>query len=85
MRETVSMLRSTPFFSSWTATSVERLYFWFERRKLGPEEDVVRQGDEADFCFIIRSGKCDVLVDIEPEPESSSSEEDSHSRGATAL
>ena len=64
MTDTVSMLKNTPFFSSWSDTSMARLYFWFERRKLAPEEDVVKQGSDADFCFIIRSGRCDVLVEV---------------------
>jgi CRP-like cAMP-binding protein len=72
------MLKSTPFFSSWSDTSISRLYFWFDRRKLGPEEDVVRQGDAADFCFIIKSGRCDVLVEVAEEAS------DSDAGGSTA-
>ena len=41
-----------------------RLYFWFEKVKLNKDQDVVKQGDAADFCFILRSGKCDVLVEV---------------------
>ena len=36
----------------------------FDRRRFPPEHDVVKQGDDADFCFIIRSGRCDVLVEL---------------------
>ena len=57
MSDTVTMLKSTPFFSSWSAVSLSRLYFWLERRRHRQDEDVVRQGEEADFCFIIRSGR----------------------------
>ena len=69
MTDTVNMLKATPFFSSWSDTSISRLYFWFTRRRFPPEEDVVRQGDDADFCFIIRSGRCDVLVQINENEE----------------
>jgi len=67
MSETVSMLKATTFFSSWSELSISRLYFWLVKRKYAVEEDVVRQGDEADFCFIIRSGRCDVLVELSEE------------------
>jgi len=67
MNDTVSMLKATPFFSTWSETSMARLYYWFDRRKLAPETDVVKQGDDADFCFIIRSGRCDVLVEVKEE------------------
>jgi len=73
MQDTVHMLKTTPFFSSWSDTSICRLYFWFERRRLPPESDVVTQGDEADFCFIIRSGRCDVLVEVAEEEDEASS------------
>ena len=36
-------------------------------RRLVEGEDVVKQGDDADFCFIIRSGQCDVLIST-PDP-----------------
>ena len=67
MNDTVVMLKATPLFSSWSETSVARLYFWFERKRFGPEEDVVREGEDVDFCFVIRSGSCDVLVELPPE------------------
>jgi len=77
MLDTVSMLKSTPFFSTWSETSMSRLYYWFERRKMAPETDVVKQGDDADFCFIIRSGRCDVLVEVKEEkPKEEASEGD---------
>mmetsp|Transcript_28197 Transcript_28197/g.68475 ORF Transcript_28197/g.68475 Transcript_28197/m.68475 type:complete len:1165 (-) Transcript_28197:240-3734(-) len=62
MLDSVSMLKSLSFFSDWTHAAVSRFYFWFERRRVQVGEDVVTQGDNADFCFIIRSGACDVLV-----------------------
>ena len=37
---------------------MSRLYFWFERRRLPAEEDVVRQGDDADLC----AGLCVALA-----------------------
>jgi len=85
MNDTVGMLKATPLFSSWSATSVARLYFWFERKRFGPEEDVVREGDNADFCFIIRSGSCDVLVELPPEERTKGegSVADSEQGGAT--
>ena len=57
MTEAVRMLRASPFFSDWTNPSLERLYWILERRRLQPGENVVTQGDVADFCFIIASGK----------------------------
>ena len=38
MMETVSLLRSTPFFSSWSEASISRLYFWFEKKRMLPEQ-----------------------------------------------
>ena len=67
MTETVTMLKATPFFASWSDQSITRLYYWFDRRKYAPETDIVSQGDEANFCFIIRSGRCDVLVENKEE------------------
>ena len=69
MNEAVRMLKASPFFSSWSVASLQRLYFMLERRRLQPGEDVVTQGDLADFCFIIASGKCDIVVNIPPAPE----------------
>lgn len=69
LNTTVHMLKATPFFSNWSETSIARLYFWFSRRHYQAEEDVVSQGDDADFCFIIRSGRCDVLVEMNEEEE----------------
>ncbi|KAL1499877.1 hypothetical protein AB1Y20_012560 [Prymnesium parvum] len=63
MNDTVAMLKSsTSFFSLWSDTSIQRLYFWFTRQRLPPGTDVVVQGDAADSCFILRSGRCDILV-----------------------
>ena len=64
--ETVRMLRASPFFSGWTVAALERLYYVFERRRLQPGEDVVTQGDIADFCFFIASGRCDIVITVPP-------------------
>ena len=69
MTEAVRMLRASPFFSDWTKPSLERLYWILERRRLQPGENVVTQGDVADFCFIIASGKCDIVVNPPSGPE----------------
>ena len=53
MNDTVSLLRSTAFFADWTAASISRLFFWFERKRYAATDDVVKQGDDANFCFII--------------------------------
>ena len=34
-----------------------------------PGDDVVTQGDLADFCFIIAHGKCNIIVSLPPSPE----------------
>ena len=36
MTDTVHMLKTTPFFSSWSDTSMSRLYFWFEKKRMPP-------------------------------------------------
>ena len=66
MLETVALLRTTAFFRPWTVAAISRLFFWLEVRRYRPGEDVVKQGDDASFCFIIRSGSCEVLVHHEP-------------------
>ena len=65
----VVQLRALPFFAEWTLTSLHRLYFHFERRKLHPGEELIKQGDDADRCFVISKGKCDVLVTTPAMPE----------------
>ena len=59
---TVELLRDTQFFSAWTERAMWRLYFWFQRKTVGADEDIVRQGETASFCFIILSGRCTVLI-----------------------
>jgi hypothetical protein len=62
LRATVSMLSATRFFATWTEAALTRLYFWFDQRRVAAGTEIVRQGDAADFCFIIQSGQCDVLI-----------------------
>ena len=69
MTEAVKQLRASPFFGDWTPAALQRLYFMLERRRLQPGYDVCRQGDLADFCFIIASGACDIVVSIPASPE----------------
>ena len=85
MDDTVALLKSTPFFTMWSEQSVARLYFWFEKKKLAPEEDVVKQGDDADFCFIIKSGRCDVLVELTDEEKAELGIEEGTPEGATPV
>ena len=62
MKDTVAVLKANKTFSNWSVHALARLYFWFVRRRYSPGEAIVRQGEAADFCFVIRSGECDVLV-----------------------
>ena len=62
MKDTVALLKANKTFADWSTFALHRLYFWFTRRRYAPGEDIVRQGAPADFCFVIRSGSCDVLV-----------------------
>ena len=48
------------------AVSLSGLYFQFERTRVQPGDDVVTQGDVADFCFVIASGACDIVVALPP-------------------
>ena len=34
-----------------------------------PGDDVVTQGDVADFCFVIASGACDIVVALPPQAD----------------
>ena len=75
MNETVTFLKDAQFFSAWTEYAMSRLYFCFEKAKIPEETDIVTQGDEADFCFIVKSASA-VLVKLKegeegrvPEPE----------------
>ena len=47
MNDTVTMFKDTPFFTSWSPPALSRLYFWFDRRRVGTEEDIVKQGARA--------------------------------------
>ena len=62
MKDTVALLKANKTFSDWSLYALNRFYFWFTRRRYAHGEDIVKQGDPADFCFVIRSGACDVLV-----------------------
>lgn len=62
LRATVKMLSSTDFFVAWTDAALQRLFFWFEKRKVRSGVDIVHKGDDANFCFIIARGTCDILV-----------------------
>ena len=56
MKDTVALLKANKTFSDWSHYALNRFYFWFTRRRYAHGEDIVRQGDPADFCFVIRSG-----------------------------
>ena len=62
LQATVLMLSKMEMFSDWSDPALSRLYFTFKRKVVGKGQDIVRQGDAAESCFIIRSGRCDVLV-----------------------
>ena len=62
LADTVSLLKANATFAPWSVHALSRLFFWFSRRKYASGEDIVRQGDLADYCFIIRTGACEVLV-----------------------
>ena len=71
---------STPFFSSWSERSVERLYFWLSKQEFDAEEDIVEAGEVADTCFVLLSGRANVLVPLTQEElsEQREQEEASH-------
>ena len=62
MSDTVALLKANKTFAPWSTHALSRLFFWFSKRRYAVSEDIVKQGDTADFCFIIRAGSCDVLV-----------------------
>ena len=67
VRDAVALMHSRcKFFERWAEAALARLYFWFERRIVGADEDIVTQGDAADFCFIILSGTCNILREYLP-------------------
>eukprot|EP00966_Prymnesium_polylepis_P041057 952870-Prymnesium_polylepis.2 len=68
MHEAVRLLRDTEFFSIWSEVALQRLFFYFTPLKVEAGQDVMRQGDPADCCYVIHSGTCDVLVSV-PLPE----------------
>ena len=69
MLAAVEMLSHSKFFAEWSSESLQRLYFMLERLRLHAGEDVVKQGDVADSCFIISHGECDVVVTPQAAPE----------------
>ena len=46
---------------------MERLYFWFTRQTFAADEDLVKHGEKADSCFVILSGRCNVIVPLNEE------------------
>lgn len=67
MSRAVATLRATHFFASWSERSMERLYFWFTRQTFAADEDLVKHGEKADSCFVILSGRCNVIVPLNEE------------------
>lgn len=66
LKTTVSMLAQTEFFKDWSLQSINRLFFWFTPKRLRFNVDVLQQGDPADFCFVLGSGKCEIFVEVKP-------------------
>ena len=66
MLDTVAQLQANALFSHWSRPALCRLFFWFTHRRCEKGEDIITQGDAADFCFIIRAGSCNVLVAADP-------------------
>ena len=62
MSKTVKLLMDSQSFGLMSEEALISLYFCLKPKLALAGEDVVTQGDDADFCFIIRSGKCDVLI-----------------------
>ena len=44
MKDTVGVLHQNKTFAPWSLHALNRLYFWFTRRRYGSSDDIVRQG-----------------------------------------
>jgi CRP-like cAMP-binding protein len=63
----LALLRAIPIFSPLPAPVVEGLAARLEPVRLGPGEEVVRQGDSGDRFYVVAAGEVEVTIDGQPQ------------------
>lgn len=64
LNEKVQFLRSLPFFSALTKTSIGKLTYQFKELNLIKNQHLYREGERADSIYIIKSGQFEVTKTI---------------------
>lgn len=57
LEEKVNLLHSVSIFSSWTKRALEKLSYFFKSSKFVRKQVVYREGDNADWIFVVKSGE----------------------------
>jgi CRP-like cAMP-binding protein len=60
LNEKIQFLRSLPFFSQLTKTSVGKLTYQFKDVPMIKNQTLYREGDRADFIYIVKAGQFEV-------------------------
>lgn len=61
----VATLRRIPLFANIDPSKLKLLAFTSQRVSFDPEQDLVRQGEDAEDAFVIVDGKADVVVTVD--------------------
>ena len=56
LNKSVDFLQSLPFFSSWTRSTISKFQYLFERKDFIRNQIVYREGDHAEFVYLITQG-----------------------------
>jgi CRP-like cAMP-binding protein len=64
--EQLDLLRGNPIFASLPAGTLEQLAEALEEVRVGPGEEVVRQGEPGDRFYLVEDGMLDVAIDGRP-------------------
>jgi len=67
IQKNIEFMHQLPFFKVWTKTSLSKLQYSFEQRAFIRNQVVFREGEEAAFVYIIRSGDFEVTKRFKKE------------------
>lgn len=67
--EKIQFLRSLPFFCALTKTSIGKLTYQFKEISLIKHQYLYREGDPANFVYIVKSGKFEVTKTLVQKSE----------------
>lgn len=62
MNSTIALVKSNRVFGSWSTAALMRLYFKFHREHREVGQPIVKEDEEATFCFVILEGSCEAVL-----------------------